>query len=399
MGITGASHGGTDSGASGNGIIEKDLTLQISNYIYDRLKSLNVPVKMTRSSDVTLGPTDRVRVVQEQFGKGDDVIVVSNHINAGGAEGAEVIYALRSNDKLANQVLNELEKQGQTIRKAYQRRLPSDTSKDYYYIIRDTPNNETIIIEYGFLDNADDAEKLKNNYEKYAEAVVKALTSYTGYQYIPIANSGYYVVKKGDSLWNIAKTYGLTVEKLKEINNLSSNTLHIGDVLLIKDENAQTTPPNNETAQYHTVVKGDTLYSIARKYNTTVDTLIKNNNLKSNTLTIGQKLIISENTTASTYTIKKGDTLYSIASKYNTTVEAIKSANNLTNPTLSIGQQLIIPAQTSGETITTRLYTIKKGDTLYNIAKTFNTSVTEIKKLNNLTSNILTIGEELIIPS
>lgn len=277
--------------------------------------------------------------------------------------------------------------------------MPSDTSKDYYYIIRDTPNNETIIIEYGFLDNAADAEKLKNNYEKYAEAVVKALTTYAGYQYIPVANSGYYVVKKGDSLWNIAKTYGLTVEKLKEINNLSSNTLNIGDVLLIKQENTTQPPSTSENYQYHTVVKGDTLYNIAHRYNTTVDTLIKNNNLKSNTLSIGQKIIISQNAPSSTYTIKKGDTLYSIAKAFNTTVDSIKSTNNLTNNTLTIGKQLIIPTQTSSTTQTTRKYTIKKGDTLYNIAKTFNTSVTEIKKLNALNSNILTIGQELIIPS
>lgn len=67
-----------------------------------------------------------------------------------GGEGAEVIYALRNSDKLASSILNELEKSGQVVRKYYQRRLPSDSSKDYYYIIRNTPNNETLIVEYGF---------------------------------------------------------------------------------------------------------------------------------------------------------------------------------------------------------------------------------------------------------
>ena len=163
-------HGGSDSGATGNGIIEKNLTLDISKYMYDRLKELGVPVKLTRDSDVDLPASERPQKVLDQFGNGSDVIVVSNHINAGGngmAEGAEVIYALRNKDTLAKKILDELEKQGQLVRKYYQRRLPSDYNKDYYYMLRNTPNTEALIVEYGFLDNASDANKLKNNYKKY----------------------------------------------------------------------------------------------------------------------------------------------------------------------------------------------------------------------------------------
>ena len=190
-------HGGNDQGSSGNGIIEKELTLKISQYMYDRFKALGVPVKMTRTSDVDLEPNDRPGVVLDKFGNGKDVVVISNHINAGGGEGAEVIYALRNSDKLASSILNELEKSGQVVRKYYQRRLPSDSSKDYYYIIRNTPNNETLIVEYGFLDNEADAKRLKSNYKKYAEAVVRAVTLYGGYKYVPVSGSNYYVVKKG----------------------------------------------------------------------------------------------------------------------------------------------------------------------------------------------------------
>ena len=63
-------------------------------------------------------------------------------------------------------------------------RSPSDSSKDYYYVIRNTPNNETLIVEYGFLDNARDAAKLKANYKDYAEAVVRAVAEYGGYKYV-----------------------------------------------------------------------------------------------------------------------------------------------------------------------------------------------------------------------
>lgn len=82
-----AGHGGTDPGASGNGIIEKDLTLEISNYMYERLKNLGIPVKITRTTDETLSPAERVERVLDAYGNDSNVIVVSNHINAGGGEG------------------------------------------------------------------------------------------------------------------------------------------------------------------------------------------------------------------------------------------------------------------------------------------------------------------------
>lgn len=82
-----AGHGGDDPGSSGNGIIEKDLTLDISNYMYDRFKSVGIPVKMTRTTDETLNPNERVTRVLDAFGNSSDVIVLSNHINAGGGDG------------------------------------------------------------------------------------------------------------------------------------------------------------------------------------------------------------------------------------------------------------------------------------------------------------------------
>lgn len=81
-----AGHGGNDPGASGNGIIEKEYTLKISEYIYDRLRQLGLGVKMTRTTDETLSPSERVNRVLNAFGNRSDVIVISNHINAGGGD-------------------------------------------------------------------------------------------------------------------------------------------------------------------------------------------------------------------------------------------------------------------------------------------------------------------------
>lgn len=247
-----AGHGGDDPGSSGNNIIEKDLNLEISNYMYDRFKSLGVPVKIIRSTDETISPTERVNRVLDAYGNSKDVILISNHINAGGGEGAEVIYALRNTATLPNLILDKLEDQGQIIRKAYQRRLPSNTSKDYYFMQRNTGDVQSLTVEYGFLDNAKDAEKLKNNWPKYVDAVVEAVVEYIGLT--PSQNT--YTVQNGDSLWSIAKKFNVSVEDLKLANNLTSNLLRVGQVLKIPVEEKP------ETGNYtvYTVKSGDTIF-------------------------------------------------------------------------------------------------------------------------------------------
>lgn len=81
-------HGGSDPGAVGNGIKEKDYSLLISKYMFDRFKELGVPVSITRNSDITLSPNERIKKIKSFYGDGKDVIVISNHLNAGGAEGS-----------------------------------------------------------------------------------------------------------------------------------------------------------------------------------------------------------------------------------------------------------------------------------------------------------------------
>ena len=389
-------HGGVDGGAIGNGIVEKNLTLDISKYMFDRFKQLGIPVALTRTGDTTLNASDRPGVALNKFGNGENVIIISNHINAGGGEGAEVIYALRDKDTLSKKVLEEIGKEGQVTRKYYQRRLPSDSSKDYYYMLRNTPNTESIIVEYGFLDNARDAERLKNNYKDYAEAVVRAVANYKNLNYVPLTGSDYYIVKKGDTLWSIARDNNISVEKLKQINNLTSNSLSIGDILKLTDETIET-PTTNDT---YIVKSGDTLYSIARKFGISVNELKDKNNLSSNTLSIGQILNIPTSEPIvpeikDTYTVKSGDTLYSIARKFNITVDELKQANNLITNTLSINQELVIPTENN----TTKTYTVQKGDTLYSIARKFNVSVNNLKNINNLSSTLLSIGQTLLIPN
>mgnify|MGYP003302937479 CR=1 FL=1 len=336
--IIDAGHGGIDSGALGNNLLEKDLNLQAAQYMYNRLKELGIPAKMTRDNDEYLPKDERVRRVKNLYNNSPRTILVSNHINAGNGEGAEVVYSLKNNSTLADLVLNNIGEAGQIKRKVYQRRLPENPNLDYYYILRETGNTEPILVEYGFIDNKNDAYKLKNNLNNYVEGVVKALAEYTGYPYTPPGNNtskDFYTVQKGDTLYSLSRRFNIPIDKLIEINDLKSDILSIGQIIYLQEKNM-----SNDYDTYE-VVKGDSLWGISKKFNIRVNDLIDLNNLTSNTITIGQKLLVPKQED-NTYTVQKGDTLWSIARKNNITVNELKELNNLTNNTISIGQVLKI---------------------------------------------------------
>ena len=389
--IVDAGHGGIDSGAVGNGLLEKDLTLQASKYMYQRLQELGIPTKITREEDIDLPKGERIKKVLSLNNNLPNTILVSNHINAGGAEGAEIVYALRNNSSLADLALKYIAENGQIPRKTYQRRLPENPSKDYYYILRETGNTEPILVEYGFIDNAKDANKLKNNLNDYVEGVVKAIAEYLNYPYNPPGGENQYIVKKGDTLYSISKRFNISIDELIRLNNLSNNNLRIGQVLIVKEE--------YPVAKNYIVKKGDTLYSIARDNNTSVNSLIEANQLTTDQLKVGEQLIIPDSSEEidivsdeyDLYTVEKGDSLWSISKKYGITFQELIDLNNLSNLTLQIGQQLLVPKTNKN------YYMVQSGDTLWSVAKRNNLTVQELKDLNNLTSNLLTIGQQLLI--
>lgn len=203
---------------------------------------------------------------------------------------------------------------------------------------RNTGNTESLTVEYGFLDSkGDDINQLKTNWKNYAEAVVRAIIEYLNLTYIPVDNYEYYTVVKGDTLWSIAKKYGITVSDIKSENGLISSNIKLGQILKIP------------------------IFSIKLKENP--------------------------------YIVKKGDTLYKISKDYDVNINDIIKSNNLINTTLKIGQSLEIPKNSEMEKIST--YTVQKGDTLYKISKDKEISLDELMKLNNLNSTILKIGQVL----
>lgn len=174
-------HGGRDPGGGTNSHwVEKNLNLSISLYQYERFKELGLPVVITRNKDVTLFPSNRTRIVRASGAK----YCLSNHINAGGGDGAEIIHSIYGGKDMARHIADGIRDAGQNVRRVFTRRLPNNPDRDFYYMNRNTGHVTTFIIEYGFADSsADDVRQLKQHWEKYAEAVVKAFCQYINHPY------------------------------------------------------------------------------------------------------------------------------------------------------------------------------------------------------------------------
>lgn len=173
-----------------------------------------------------------------------------------------------------------------------------------------------------------------------------------------------------------------------------------------------TLPPDQTR---HTVKSGETISRIAKLYGTTTKAILDANGLKANSIiSIGQELIIplpAANTSTPTptltpsptpfvYTIKTGDTLSAIAKKYDTTVEALMDANGITDATnIRAGTRLtIVQPPDFSLTMAYETYEVEQGDTLYTISGEYGLTIAEIKEINGLTSNNLSVGQELRIP-
>ena len=238
-------------------------------------------------------------------------------------------------------------------------------------------------------------------------------------------------VTKGDTLWSISKQYNLSLQLILAFNNIKDkDTLSIGQIIKISQDNLPAADYN-----MHIVNKGETLWSIARKYNLSVDLILATNNIaNSELISIGQEMKIPshKNAVAETnivsqpvidkknnninqpekakpivYTVKVGDNLWNISREYGVSVEVIIEVNNLKDKDLlSLGQKLEIPAigggisdsnQKQEPTIIT--YTVVKGDTLWSISQRFDVKMTSIISANNLKEiSRLSIGQKLKLP-
>lgn len=293
--------------------------------------------------------------------------------------------------------------------------------------------------------------------------------------YAEEAQAASYTVKPGDSLWSISQRYNTTVSQLKKWNNLSSDIIKPNQVLKVAESsssnssNNSTTNTNrssssssnsNQSANTYTVVKGDTLSGIAAKHGISLTNLMNWNNLNTTLIFPGNKLYVSApsssnsntnnnnnssttsnsstksnnasatSTNVKTYTVKSGDTLSHIAKMHGISLSDLKKWNNLTTDLIYPGNKLVVSqSETSGNANgsannnsnnnsnnstnnssntnsnqntsqpanNSATYTVKSGDTLSKIAQAHGISLNDLKKWNNITTHLIYPGDVLVV--
>lgn len=267
---------------------------------------------------------------------------------------------------------------------------------------------------------------------------------------IPLAKAQtIHTVSHGEYLWLIANRYGVTVQDLKDWNQLTSNYLRTGDQLLVSpvsvaekqsESQAEVNPApevepqpapsssNQSQAGYYVVQPGDYLYKIARQFGITVNELKAWNHLTSNYIYAGNKLLVhkpshpvnqsepevsqattpqsqtpSPSSTSQYYTVRKGDYLYKIARQYGVTLQDLKEWNHLTSNYIYVGNRLIVSdpkrqAKLEQEkTPTSEYYDVVAGDTLTGIARKFKVSQNQIMAWNHMKNRNVYIGDRLFL--
>ncbi|WP_412476856.1 LysM peptidoglycan-binding domain-containing protein [Flavobacterium sp. TBRC 19031] len=257
----------------------------------------------------------------------------------------------------------------------------------------------------------------------------------------------YYRVKSGDNLGEISNKYGVSVSEIKKWNKLKSNNIALGASLkIIKNErvvttvrkevkadkietavatNDNTTEDNTQASDFYEVQKGDNLFSIAKKFNVSIEDLKKWNNLEDLNVQLGSKLalankdeaVVAEAPKTETkiveHKVKKGEYLGTIAKKYNVTVAEIKEWNGLEDNNVKLGETLIVSKKevavnetkaskkediAANERSEVKLYYVKKGDSLFSIAKKYpGVTISDIKKWNGIKNESLKPGMKLKI--
>ncbi len=269
-----------------------------------------------------------------------------------------------------------------------------------------------------------------------------------------------YRVNYGDNMQKISQRFGIKLSKLYSRNKMKEGQqAAVGEILFLRGsnpitpnlsisnvaaidsnynnlvysdpkKNVTTSKPTlpedeyeikiednkNDMAFFHTVQKGETLFTIAKKYNVKIEGIMELNHLHSESIFEGAKLIINPNQpninvheeaiVAGYHIVKQGETLYSIAQKYNTTVIELRALNEMLNDTLRVGEELVV-VPLNGEKLNIKepdlnskepiYHEVLEKETLYSIARKYNVLVEDIRKLNNMMDNSISVGQKLRI--
>ncbi|KAB1438999.1 LysM peptidoglycan-binding domain-containing protein [Pseudodesulfovibrio senegalensis] len=236
----------------------------------------------------------------------------------------------------------------------------------------------------------------------------------------PYAGYVRYRIRSGDSWWRISRKFGVPISVLKKVNNRRSNTLRPGRYVMVPGRGSARAIASSGTSPIPTsgrykVRRGDSWWTISRKFGVSINRLKSANNRRSNTLRIGQIVRIpgskasasKKYASASTkkraiaakkgnYVVKRGDSLWSISKRYRISVSTLKSANGLGSSRLKPGMKLFIPDHSSAATRTAAKkaesakaaqlvrYKVRRGDTLSKIARRFGVRISDLRRWNSL---------------
>lgn len=416
-----AGHGGEDPGAIGHrGSREKKITLSIARRLADKInKDPRMQAVLIRDGDYYVD-LDKRRTTARKLGADVFVSIHADAFRKKSARGLSVFalsqrgatsamaralaakenasdliggVSLAHKDQVLAQVLVDLSmtntisesvnlggrvlKELSKVGKLHSRRV-----EQAGFVVLKSPDMPSILIETGFITNPDEERKLTSSryQNKIAQAVYVAVEQY--YEQTPYFSNSTYVsrvpsnsrvsrvstpqptkaqyhkVVRGDALSKIAERYSVSLRKLKQVNGLRSNTAVLGKRLKLPQGALDKRAPNvasvvKSNPSVHIVARGDSLSKISARYNVTLSFLKRINKLTKNTVYVGQKIKLSSASTADNertvssqpivHTVKRGDTLSEIADKYGASISKIKAANKLRTGVIQLGQLLKIP--------------------------------------------------------
>jgi LysM repeat protein len=248
------------------------------------------------------------------------------------------------------------------------------------------------------------------------------VTSTDDYSEENSANVNYYKVRTGDTIGKISELYKVSSSDIRQWNDLSGDKIVAGQTLKIySDAGPNPIPPkSNEqknlvkssNTEYYTVKKGDTIWDIAKLYDVQVAQIKKWNDMSSNKIMAGQTLklysdksitptnTVTKNSTGQkTHLVKKGETISRIAETYKVSINDIRQWNNLKDDNIIAGQSLVIKSGSTTQLLNmntgSKFHIVAAGESLYAIAKMYNTTITKLKSLNNLAGSHIETGQKL----
>jgi membrane-bound lytic murein transglycosylase D len=251
--------------------------------------------------------------------------------------------------------------------------------------------------------------KIFSNYQIAEENKTKSTTTNS--------NVNYYKIKSGDTIGGIAELYNVRASDIRTWNGISGNKIVAGKTLKIysdsytgKKEKTATETSSGSYTNY-TIKRGDNLGAIAEQYGVSASDLRKWNGMSGSKIIAGDKLIIYTKSTTkkdvtttttvksdnySYHRVKKGETISQISEKYKVSVSSIRNWNNLSGDKIIAGETLKI--KKGGEILTggrNYYHLVTRGESLYTIAKKYNTTIQKIKSLNNLSGSKIKAGQKL----